>query len=311
MTRPAGVTASAIVAILGSALALLMACAAVASLFMPRPQPQPPNAAQAVIMGTTLFAVLAGVGIWTSVGLFRMRPWARTSILIIACFLAGTCLIALLVTMAVPLPPTISPDTRQIFRSTMAFTFGVPIIISAWWLVQFNTASTKAAFAARADNVRSPRPVAITVIAVSMFVSSVTCVVPLLMRAPAFVLGAVINGWLASVFYAVLAALAFYIGKELLELRERARLLASGWFIVWFLNSWLIAAVPSLRRRLELQTPLPRNAETVMPFDPSVFLNASLVAIALTTAAAIWFLSRDRDAFVRAENARDWPGLHA
>ena len=311
MTRPAGVTASAIVATLGSALALLMASAAVASLFMPRPQPQPPNSTQAVIMGATLFAVLAGVGIWTSVGLFRMRSWARTSILIIACFIAGTCLVALVATTAVPLPATISSDTRQFFRWTMAFTFGVPIVVSAWWLVQFNTAFTRAAFAARADNAPSPRPVAITVIAVSMFVSSATCVVPLLMRAPGFVLGAVINGWLASIFYAALAALAFYIGKGLLELRERARLLAMGWFIVWFLHSWLISAVPFLRRRLELQTPLPRNPETVMPFDPSLILNASLVAIALTTAAAIWFLSRDRDAFVRAENARDWPGLHA
>ena len=52
MSRPVGVTASAIVAILGSIFALLLAVLSVASLFIETPQPQHP---QFVIAGAAMF----------------------------------------------------------------------------------------------------------------------------------------------------------------------------------------------------------------------------------------------------------------
>ena len=67
MSRPVGVTASAIVAILGSIFALLLAVLSVASLLIETARPQPPNSAQLAIAGVAMFAALAGIGIWTSV----------------------------------------------------------------------------------------------------------------------------------------------------------------------------------------------------------------------------------------------------
>src|ERR1700674_1708100 len=147
MSKPVGVTASAIVAIMGSILALLLAVFSTASLFIETAKPQPPNSAQFVIAGAVMFAALAGIGIWTSVGLFRLRSWARTSILVFAGFLAAGSLFSLLISMAVPIPPEITATTEQSFRRVMAIIFGVPLAIGVWWLIQFNTRSTKDAFA--------------------------------------------------------------------------------------------------------------------------------------------------------------------
>ncbi|HEX9085558.1 MAG TPA: hypothetical protein VF836_12540, partial [Gemmatimonadaceae bacterium] len=111
MSRPVGLTASAIVAILGSILALLLAGILVATPFIATAQPQPPNGAQFAIAGAAIFAALAGFGIWTSVGLFRLRSWARASILVIAGFVAAFSIFGLLVSLAVPLPPETTAGT--------------------------------------------------------------------------------------------------------------------------------------------------------------------------------------------------------
>ncbi|HMH97474.1 MAG TPA: hypothetical protein VK577_12955, partial [Bradyrhizobium sp.] len=100
MSRPVGVTASAVVAILGSVFTLVFASLAVASLFIETTQPQPPNNALLVVMSAFVFVAFASVGIWTSVGLFQLRPWARTTILIFAGFLAAGCIFILLAIMA-------------------------------------------------------------------------------------------------------------------------------------------------------------------------------------------------------------------
>src|SRR5712675_3348052 len=116
MSRPVGVTASAGVAILGSIFTLVFAALAVASLFMETTQPQPPNSAPFVVAGALIFVVFACIGFWTSLGLFRLRPWARTAILVFAGFLAAGSLFSLLITMAVPIPPEITTSTEQSFR---------------------------------------------------------------------------------------------------------------------------------------------------------------------------------------------------
>src|SRR6476469_2141938 len=147
MSKTIGVTASAVVVIIGSFVALLMAAASVAGLFVQATQPQPPNSAPFVLLGAAMMAALAGIGIWTSVGLFRLRAWARMSILVFAGFLAGCSIFGLLMTMVVPLPPNVSAGAEHTVRWIMVVGFGIPLAIAVWWLIQFNTQSTKAAFA--------------------------------------------------------------------------------------------------------------------------------------------------------------------
>jgi len=89
----------------------------------------------------------------------------------------------------------------------------------------------------------------------------------------------------------------------LLDLRERARVLAIGWFGFGFVHLSLVTLVPSLRHRmLELQRGLEQNQPNPIPFDQGMMTNVILGFAAIVAASAIWFLVRDRGAFVRAEN---------
>ena len=304
MSRPVGVTASAIVAILGSIFALLFAVLAIASLFIETTQPQPPNKAQFVIAGASMFIALAGIGIWTSVGLLRLRSWARTSILIFAGVLVGMCIFSLVVTMAVPIPPAMA-STEQTFRRTMAVAFGIPLAIGVWWLIQFNTRSTKGAFASPTAGAASPRSLSITVIAVANIVGGASILIAILTRSPLFLFGAILHGWIAGVIYAVFAALSLFIGKGLLELREEARLLAIGWFGFSLVHMSVVTLVPAVRQRmLDFQLSLAPNQPEPIPFEPGMLMNVSFVVAAIVAAIGIWFLIRNRAAFVPAEITR-------
>jgi hypothetical protein len=304
MSRPVGVTASAIVAILGSIFALLVAAVLVASPHIAPPQSQPPNSAQVVIAGAVMFAALAGIGIWTSVGIFRLRPWARTAILVFAGFLAAGCIFSWLMTMAVPIPPEFSAGTAHTFHRTIAVMFGIPLAIGIWWLIQFNTQSTKAAFASPIAGPASQRPLSITIMGWVCIVGVASCLFCILARLPVFLFGAIFNGWSAALIYVILGALQLYIGKGLLDLQERARILAIAWFGLSFVHGSVVVLVPSMRQRmLELQRTLVPNQKTEIAFDQGMLMSVLLAFAAIVAATAIWFLIRNRAAFVRAENA--------
>jgi hypothetical protein len=303
MSRPVGVTASAVVAILGSILTLVFASMAVASLFIETTQPQPPNTASFVVAGALMFVAFACIGFWTSVGLLRLRPWARTGILVFAGFLAAGSIFILLMTMAVPMPPDMDAGTQHTVRRLMVGMFGIPFVIAIWWLIQFNTQSTKAAFASSIAGPASMRPISITFIAFACIFGGVSCLFAILARAPAFLFGASFNGWTAGVIYAVFAAVSLFIGKGLLDLREEARILAIGWCGFWLVHGSLITLVPSLRQRMfELQQAMVPNQKPPIPFDEGTLMNVSFAVTVVVIAAAIWFLIRNRAAFVGAEN---------
>jgi hypothetical protein len=304
MSRPIGVTASAVVAILGSVFTLVFAALAVASLFIESPQPRPPNSASFVVMGALMFVAFACVGIWTSVGLFQLRPWARTTILIFAGFLAAGCIFILLAIMALPLPPDMSVVTGHTVRRVMAGVFGIPLVIAIWWLFQFNMQSTKAAFASSLAGPAAARPMSITVIAVVCIFGGVSSLVAILARGPAFLFGSSFTGWTAGIIYAIFAAVSLFIGKGLLDLREEARILAIGWFGFWLVHGSLVTLVPSLRHRLvELQRTEVLNQPTAPPFDYAMLTNVSYALTVITVAVTIWFLIRNRAAFGQAETA--------
>jgi hypothetical protein len=299
MSRPVGVTASAVVAILGSIFALLLA---VLSGTQTPPQPQPPNSAQFVIATAAMLAALAAIGVWTSVGLLRLRSWARTSILVFAGFLAAGSIFSLLMTMAIPIPPAMAAGTVHTFRRVIAVIFGVPLAIGVWWLIQFNTQSTKAAFASPIAEPASRRPMSITVIAWALIVGGGSCLFLILTGVPVFLFGAIFNGWIAGVIYALFGALSMYMGKGLLDLRERARVVAIGWFAFSFVHMSLVTLVPSLQHRmLELQRVFSQNQKNPIAFDQGL-LNVILAFPAILLAGASWLLIRNRAAFVRAEN---------
>jgi hypothetical protein len=304
MNRPVGVTLSAIVAIIGSIFALLVATATVASLFVEGPAAQPLNSTPVIIAGMSLLALAAVLGICTGVGLFRLRAWARISILVFAAFFGAGCIFALVGTLAVPLPPGTSAGTVQEFRRTMAIVFGVLIAIDVWWLIQFNTRSTRAAFATPMAELASRRPMSITIIAWASIAGGATTLIAIFARSPLFLFGAILHDWAAGVIYAVFAALSLYIGKGLLDLREEARILGIGWYAFSFVQTAVVAFVPSLMQRMLTMQQSMAPVETQMSIAdlgmlPSVMFGFGMIM----AAAAIWFLIRDRGAFGQLESA--------
>lgn len=303
MSRPVGVTVSAIVALLGSIIAALLAAFMAASPFIAMLQPQPPNSAQFAFASAAMFSVLAVVGIWTSIGLFGLRSWARIAILVFASFLAVGSLFSLLMTPFLPKSPNYSPDTEHVVRLMMVAAFGIPLAIAVWWLIQFNTQSTKAAFASSKAEPASPRPLSITVIAWACIVGGATCLFPLLFRSPAFLFGAVFNGWSAALIYVILGAVQLYIGKGLLDLQERARSLAIAWFGLSFVHGSIVMLVPSIRQRmLELPPTLGHNQPNPIAFEGMV-LYVGLAFSAIVAGTIIWFLLRYRAEFGRTVTA--------
>jgi hypothetical protein len=217
----------------------------------------------------------------------------------------------LVVTMIVPVPLEYGSGTTHSFRQLAAVTFGIPLLISGWWLVQFNMESTKASFSSRITPRASARPLTITCLAWMTIVGGVWCLFPVMSRVPAFLFGTIFEGWAARAIYIFLGALSLYIGKGLLDLRERARVVAMAWFAFGFFHLSVIAIVPSWRQRMvELQRSLAQNPRTSASFDQGFAIDVMLAGVGIVAAISIWILMRERYAFRRAENARDWPGLH-
>jgi uncharacterized membrane protein (DUF2068 family) len=298
MSRPVGVTASAIVAIIGSILMLLFAGMALASLFIQTSAPAPPPRPLQVAFGAAMFAAFAGIGLWSAVGLFRLRPWARVAILTLAAIIGAGSLFMFALLMVVPVPPDISIDTVHAVRGFAAAAFGIPLAISVWWLVQFNSATTKAAFLSSTPTPVSTRPIGTTILAWLSFIGAAYCAVPVFSRTPIFLLGAIYSGWSAALIYLIFAAISLYIGKGLLDLREEARIFAIGWFTFCFLQIALVAVVPSWRQRLfAFSARRATDQGMPRPVDLSLGLNLALTATAIATSISIWILIHDRRAF--------------
>jgi hypothetical protein len=303
MSRPVGVTASAIVAILGSMIALLFAVLLVTTPSITIGQPPPPYSAHIGIVAAAIAAALAGLGIWTAIDVFRLRSWARTSILIFAGFLGAWAALALIVTMVMPMPAQITAGARQTFHGVMALMFGIPLAIAVWWLIQFNAQSTKAAFASPVTGPASPRPLSISIIGWAGVVGGVGCLLWIPIRLPAFLFGVTFNGWTAGVIYGLFGALSLYIGKGLLDLRERARLLAIGWLVFGLVHTCVVTLVPSVRQRMfEVQRAISLNQQYPTTLDHGVMMYLTVVFSMLLAVAPIYFLIRNRAAFIRSEH---------
>lgn len=304
MSRPAGVTASAIVSIIGSAFMLLAAAGMmIGALVTPAQapaQPQMPHMAAVASAMAAVFVGLAALGVWTAIGLFKLRSWARISILVFAGFMTVVSLFTGVTMALAPMPPGMDPGTMRMIRPMMVVMYAAPFAIGIWWLVQFNTKATKDAFAGIVAPGDGPvRPLSISIIGWWSVVGGVCCVIPAVMQLPAFVAGAIVTGWGATLLYAALAAVNLYIGRGLLALRERARILAIAFYGLGLVNIAVLVLVPgSYERLLEYQRTLMPATAQQPPFDlGSVWFHIIQVMSLLLVLVTIGFLVRRKQAF--------------
>jgi hypothetical protein len=151
MKRSGGVTAAAIVLILGSALLILFMGFSGLSLLLPQPSRINPSMQFAsVAFGIGIYAVFAAWGIVTAAGILRLRNWARISILVMAGFSIACILFSAVMIMVVaPMMPQM-PEMRSGIGAIVVAMFlvmAIPLGISIWWLVLFLRKSVRLQFA--------------------------------------------------------------------------------------------------------------------------------------------------------------------
>jgi len=163
--RPVGVILSAIVLGLGAVFQLLSAAVTLFGALMMGhlpPTPSAPGVAPppmifvkvSVALVSCFYLALAGWAIATLVGLIRMRPWARISIMVIGGGLTAMGLMFALVSFALPtmmrtmpMPPNGSPAMLRGVFIGMAVVSLLVAALGVTWLVYFALRSTREAFA--------------------------------------------------------------------------------------------------------------------------------------------------------------------
>jgi hypothetical protein len=309
-----GIRASGALAIAGSLATLALGGLMLFSMALAPPPTEPaaapfPMAAIGIVMAA-IFALFSGWGIWTAIGIFRRRGWARVSILIFAVLLTFMGVgggLAILV-MQLPAQPSVTPGMMAAIRWGMAGFYGLLAAIGVWWLVLFNLRSIKEYFVQEATSAPPARPLSVSVIGWYLLISSLFLAVPMVIRLPAFVFGAVVTGWAGLAVYAVFAAAQVVVGAGLLRLREPARVGAIVYFCFGALNGVVTWALPGYEAKMQLmlrEMPKfsPAGAPPQMPQPMWVF---TLLGIAFV-AIPVWFLVRRRAAFVKLVDAGSPP----
>ena len=154
MPRSAGVTASAVVVIIGSAFTLL--CAAMMVLGSALVSKSSPAANVPINIGAILLveaAIVCGFGAWglaAGIGLLYQKRWAWISILVFAAILVVFTLPGALFIAFIPFPKTNDPNLPVNFmvlmRFGMVFFYIAFAALGGFWLYFFNKRAVKAQF---------------------------------------------------------------------------------------------------------------------------------------------------------------------
>lgn len=243
-----------------------------------------------------LFACLSVFCCWVAIGLFRMRAWARYVSIVLAalgaCFFGlSSIMLALLRNMPMP-QQNLPPHLLEHVFLVLALVYFFLAAIALFWVVYFNRAAVRAAFAAAAasrhgenasGSVILPNPapqrvvgfpqIVLWIVAILFLGGGASMVVFMLLGAPMFVLGWMATGEAALLIEILWACILIYAGLGLL-LRWRV-----GWFLAIGLQLYSILSVgllllPGYAARLvgasqilaERFTPGAENTATSAPF---------------------------------------------
>ena len=279
MKRPIGVVVSAVVLILGSLFQLLIALlTALGGVLLqkqiasgrlpssPTAPPMQPWMPNLIFVGCAFFVALGVWGILTSIGLFRLRSWARYSVLVIGGGLAGLGLISCLMTLlmlAINLPVAAGVDPSQahqvqavskvIFEGIAVF-YAILCILGVSWLVYFNQENTRAVFSVKTEVVSaSRRPILISVIAILNLVGAFSCLVIVFVPVPGAFLGWILHGWQKVALYLLMTGIEAAVGIGLWKLQEWGRQLNFGLLAFSLIQSIVYLLHPALMLRLSAE----------------------------------------------------------
>jgi hypothetical protein len=231
-------------------------------------------------------------GIVTGIGLWRLKNWARISIIVFSILLILMSGFAALASLIIPIPvsPTkgIEPTTVIAVKVLMGLFWSTLLALGIWWLVFFNRSKVKAQFvqfaiappnestlqtAYSAQSVpvgaagppKAKRPLSITIIAWLLLVGCFFIPFTLLMHTPVILFTKVLTGRSATLFFLVFAVAQLFIGIGLLRLRSEARMAAILLFGFGLLNSAVFYLTPGAHDRVRA---LMDSQRTMFPWMP-------------------------------------------
>ena len=303
MRKWIGIRVSAILTILGSALTLLLAGSMVwAGFHAPPPDttPQSPFPLKALMVVMAAFFIgLSGWGVATAIAIFRRRGWARLSMIVFACLLVGMGASALVGILFIHMPdtPNVSAQTMQNIRFGIAAFYGSLTVLGAWWLLLFNSSTTKQYFLEQPP-APGARPLSISIIGWYLLVCALGTAVGAILRMPGMFFGLVLTGWASLAIYTAFTAVQIYLGTGLLQLQEPARVATIVYFALMALNSVVTCVLPGFGARMQtVQDWLPAFMRAGQPPANFEGTGGMMLMGTLLMAIPIWFLVRRRGAF--------------
>jgi len=310
MARPAGVTASAVVALIGSVLTLLMA---VFLAFLPAfsaSSTATVTPRELLVVGLVMAAISAAFGAWglfTAIGLLKLKKWARISTIVYAALLTLFSGLAVVAMATVPLPDAPQPGqpaglSLAAMRPMIVTIYAIPLLVGIWWLVYFNLKVTRDAFATEyVPGPPSARPLSISIIGWWMAVGGPVSVFLAMLPLPFVFAGAYLTGGAARLGYLFVGGLAGWLGWGLLKLRESARIGMLAYVALSVANSLYYALTDSGRAALQrMQRDMTMPGMPPAAPDESVALTIVMMLFGATVAAvAVWFLVKHRAVFDR------------
>jgi hypothetical protein len=344
MKRSVGVTVIAILSLLGSLftllLGLLVAIAPfLASKLSTRPLPFDPRFFAAMMLVAALIYVLPALwGIVTSIGLFRLKEWARISTIVFSVLLILMSSFGLVTAAVIPLPadpnhrlPPYFATGMRIFMGMFALTL---LSVGIWWMVFFSRRKVKEQFArvaagyvdtslaaagtvplalgAATPTMVPASPLSLTILAWLMLVGGVFIPVNFVLHSPAFLFAKIVTGWPAAVYFLVVLVLQLYIGIGLLRLRPIARVVGVGYYIFLLANVAAFYLAPGGRARMLDFLQKAQAANPLMqawpnqkpyPFDVTIFFWIGVVAGLIVILLPLYFLITRKQAFEEAAMA--------
>lgn len=334
-TRPVGVIVAAIVLALIAAQGLLTAASSIfvaVAIHNPETSRYPVIAAFQIGFGIVVLLISVFCA-WTVVGLFRLRRWARYSVIVFGGALAVFSTLFAILFLAMSFNPAISapnasgmpPTTMRIISLVMAGFFLFVTLIGIWWLVYFNLRHVREIFLRSGAlaltplesvvNSGFPRSgiepgggvigVLVTCVAVLYLLTAASGVVMALLRFPLFFLGFTFRGLAASLLSIAFAALGLGLGIGLLRHIKSAWAVALAFQIFGMISS-LLLLLPGYRSRFgDYQIELSRRLFSWMSFPPQTATQpmqgpayfAGFVFAFLLGGAVFWLLIRARPLF--------------
>jgi hypothetical protein len=260
------VIAAGIVAILGSVFAILgcaFALIGIAMLSSAKPPEALPASVKSIAMAVMLFFMAVAVfGVFSGIGLLRLKNWARISALVWAgitvFFSASTLLFILFIPF--PTPPGQQPMPLVLVKAFMFIFYGTPLGIGIWWLILFNRPGIRAQFFGTGlpDQLAEPTgprcPLPVVVVAAFLVFSFVTVLAFPLFRIPlpVIVFGRMVHGPLGFGIFALTALLSLAAAIGLLKLKRWSYPLILGLQSFWLLSGAVTFLSSSFERNMQL-----------------------------------------------------------